>query len=596
MTGLPTLLVELDDGTDTWPHDITNRVRLEDGWETTRGRQNEFGEVQTGKLTLSLDNSDGRFTLGNPTYDVVIGQRIRLTETVGGTVSKRHTGYVEDWPQEWTSALANVAVSNVTSLDLLERLSRRDMPASMIQGEILLDKPIAYYTLGEPTGATSAGDTSGNGGAVLTQQGNGAAVSFGVAVGPTHDDLTAATFASGKYLTSAYPASPTTYAGTTVDAFVLTASGTGTPAIVDTNRSQLGIFVDPSGVALAVGGGSTVVTGTVNIANSATHHVAVTWDGTTLRLYVDGVADGSTALAGTPSLGVSQVGSATLTGTVAHAAFYGAALSALRIAAHASAGLNGATSDSSGARIGRLADYAHIPSGLRDLDTGRLASTGEQVGAGKILPTMQAVTQTEGGALFIAGDGSLTFHDRTRRVAASTGSAALALTVSDVEHGDLVIGGAKDYLINTVTGSRDGGAIQRAVDQPSVDAYDEYPDDMTLLVLTDAEVLDAITWRKSAYAQPLPRLSSVTIDLFTSPAALQEAVLGLELGDRITIASMPTQAPMAAADLLIEGVREAQAIGSWKVTFNTVPAALFHAWILDDPVYSVLDDTTILHY
>ena len=63
---------------------------------------------------------------------------------------------------------------------------------SMLEQEILLDTPTAYYTLGEPEGATSAGDTSGNGLASLTIAGTGAALTFGTSTGPA-DGLPAPT-------------------------------------------------------------------------------------------------------------------------------------------------------------------------------------------------------------------------------------------------------------------------------------------------------------------------------------------------------------------------------------------------------------------
>jgi hypothetical protein len=605
MTGLPTLLVELDDGTGTFPYDITAYVERNTSWEVNRGRGNEFGDVQPGRLTISLNNRDGRFTLGNPTYGVEVNQRIRLTETVGATTSARHTGYVEDWPQRWTSALANVAVSGITSLDRFERLARRDMPASLLQGEILLDSPVAYYTLGELEGATTAGDTSGNGVSALTQSGTGTAAVFGQAAGPAYDELTAVTFAGGKILTGQFKSTDPVK---TVECFFLR---NGTPPFTEFILNLIGVArlrddVFATGAVEALVGGI-VLTSDPGLFDGAVHHLAVTFDAGTSAwsLYVDGVlADGPTVGTAPSAPTTLYVGGNqdaagvlhVLNGVVAHVALYDTTVSAARVAAHASAGLS-PEADSSDERLARLAGYAAVPTAEQDLELGALTEVAHQSGGGKVLPAMQSVTRAEGGVLHTAGDGTLTLQARTHRVLTATGTPVLELEVAEVDHEDLVIGGARDYMVNAVTGSRENGAVQRVVDEDSREFHDEYPEDMSgLLVLTDAQVLDAITWRKTAYSTPRPRLATVTIDLFTSPSALQEAVLAVELGGRITISGWPTQAPWATADLLVEGLRERQSLSEWKVTFNTVPAELFHAWVLGDATHGVLGSTTRLHY
>jgi hypothetical protein len=62
--------------------DISPYVDMQAGVKITRGRQDEFSDIQPSKLTLTLDNRDGRFTPENtasPYYpNVVTGKRIRL--------------------------------------------------------------------------------------------------------------------------------------------------------------------------------------------------------------------------------------------------------------------------------------------------------------------------------------------------------------------------------------------------------------------------------------------------------------------------------------------------------------------------------------
>ena len=123
---LPTLTVLLDDGTGTFPFDITSKVLGTDGYQITKGRDDWQGGVTAGELRLTLDNSDGRFTpgstiLGTPS-PIVVDQRIRLFENliaggfdetgfdVGGfdPVYARFTGYVKSWPVTWPATSTRV--------------------------------------------------------------------------------------------------------------------------------------------------------------------------------------------------------------------------------------------------------------------------------------------------------------------------------------------------------------------------------------------------------------------------------------------------------------------------------------------------------
>lgn len=62
--------------------DVTRWLDVKAGAGVTRGRADEFAEIQPSKLTVTLDNSDGRFTPGRPGSpywpNVRTGKRIRL--------------------------------------------------------------------------------------------------------------------------------------------------------------------------------------------------------------------------------------------------------------------------------------------------------------------------------------------------------------------------------------------------------------------------------------------------------------------------------------------------------------------------------------
>ena len=67
MAGLPTVQVLLDAATNdrSFPHDITAYVSLTAGISvSTRGRTDELSAGQPVTCTMTLDNTDGRFSLG----------------------------------------------------------------------------------------------------------------------------------------------------------------------------------------------------------------------------------------------------------------------------------------------------------------------------------------------------------------------------------------------------------------------------------------------------------------------------------------------------------------------------------------------------
>lgn len=608
MTGFPTLLVELEDAAGAFTHDITAFVNMKAGWTIRRGRNDEETEVEPGRLAMRLDNLDGRFTLGSTSYDGIFDdKRIRLSETVGGVTTRRYVGYVQEWPATWASPLGNVAVVSVTAVDRFSRLNRRKLRSTMVQ-EVAVDGPLAIYALGEAAGSTSVGDTSGKGQSALDVVAGTPAVVLGSPGLQFGDEATGALFGgggaggyiAGGLVTTSLPAA--------LDmAAVFRTTMAGQVGVLAGFNVQLQLFLpgvtctglamDPAGHVL-FGIGTTMLTTATAYNDGLPHMAALEWDGTNLLGYVDGVLVGSVAATGA-ELGALSIGYL-FAGTLQDIVVGTAALPAGRVLSRANALLNGFNTDTADQRIARLAGYANIPPAELDLETGLQPSIAAASTDGVYtLPAMSAVVDAEGGSLFIAGDGRLTLHNKSHRVYSATQPPALALTGADVNHDDLTFGGDKDYLVNTATGNRPGGADQRSENAASVAQFDEYETSRSgMLLNSDELVKDRLDWLTGMYGAGLSRLATFTLDLLTLPQATVQAALALEFGDRVTIAALPNQAPNLP-DLIIEGSTEEQQQGEgakWKLTFNTAPASLFHAWVLGDPVYGVLDSTTRLYF
>lgn len=615
-----------DDLAPVWT-DISAWVDMDAGVSITTGRADEFATVQTGTCSVTLDNVDGRFTVGNaasPYYpNVKIRKKIRISyqnPSGPGPISYRFAGYVEEWPTAWPGGMSTYSTAVVTASDRFKRLGKVNALRSLITQEYLLDNPVADFTLGEPTGSTTAGDTSRNGLGVLTtlQVGTGGDITFGANTGPGTDALPAPAFApinstNGAYLTGTGP----TANGPTgsMEAFVLTSATTVSDQSVirlkAADGSVIKMFVNPAGKAAgtnynpATSAADFTVVSPTSINDGTTHHLALTQSiaagVATVNLILDGVSVASTTysyalLATLPAYSEINIGGYSsgecFGGTISHAAIYLSALSVPRLLSHYTAGKTGFAGERSDQRVARLATYAGIPVGEQSLEVGLSTSIAfvDTTGVAP-LQAMQDVAATENGVLFMDGSGLLTFQARSHRY--NTVS-TFTVDVADVDPGLRFI--TNDALmVNDVTASHAKGITFRAVNKASVDDYGTSALTLTLLATTDNEVIDAANWRANLSANITPRLPNLTLDLLTSPA-LHAAAMLLPIGSRVTLTGLPAQAPAPTLDLFIEGWTETISSSGWVLVWNTSPADQSAVWRIGIAGFSEIGVTTRVSY
>lgn len=214
--------------------------------------------------------------------------------------------------------------------------------------EVLADSPLIWLRLGELSG-TSAADSSGNG----RNGTHNNTPTLGVAGALAGDSDAAATFngtnedvsvANGSWMNTGTAMSAECWVKSTATSGVVFSRGGGTSNPFHISASGAAAFLFRWGSASA----NASVSGTTSVNDGQWHHVVGTFDGTTLRMYVDGVLEGSSNAASTRSLWVTSAdlrvasrGTSTfMAGTIDECALYGTALSQARITAHYDAGIS----------------------------------------------------------------------------------------------------------------------------------------------------------------------------------------------------------------------------------------------------------------
>lgn len=638
-TVMPDVVVEIafttgpNDPAPSWT-DVSAYIEADSAIHISRGRSDEVDSVQPSKCNLVLDNRDGRFTPENtasPYYpNVKKGRRIRVRAMwpLAGSYADRFNGYIDAWPVQWPDETSAMSTVTVGASSRLARLGRGVELRSIVEEEYLLDTPVAYYPLGEGEGSTVAGNVSltAQGPLTTVQQGSGGTLTFGVNTGPGTDGLGAPAFTpadtnNGKYLRNTAVDGLDTSGDTwmLIECFVNFASLSGMPTIIHmpgNAPSPLLLFAGSNGVNNVIQWLYDGINGqgTTALQINTTYHVALefTLSGTTMTVetWLNGAAETTTpsSVTGTSMQSFTQLrvggdshsslGTTMFSGTISHVAVWrgGSKLvSDARIAVHYNSGANGFSGESSNARITRLAGYADVPTAELSTETGLSTTLVNQITNDKTaLALMSEVVETEGGLLFDARDGVLKFHARSHRY--NTASTLTLSAASQEIEADLAPKLDDQGLVNDMTASRVGGVSVRAVDTASIDDYGLYRDSVTLLTTSDAEVADAANWKVFLGSTPQVRVPDVSVDLLNCSSAQKTALLAREIGDRITLAGLPSQAPAASMDFFIEGYEETIGAELYRMTFNLSPATLSGVWQLDSATYSVLGSTTRLGY
>jgi hypothetical protein len=613
--------VEVAFGDDPWAispswTDLSSRVM---NISTRRGSTSEDTVIAPGSLYVLFKNGDRHLDpeyAPGPYYgDIRPMNRIRVTTTYAAVTYMVFQGWVTGWRQDWGPTFGT-AVADV--VDGGRFFQSEILAGSAYEAAVLADSPMHYWVadgdvgmLRDRVGSIDLGTSRGS---TFTDSTFGA-----TALDATTQDRTYPLGQADAIWTASQSSEAVSALPRTVEAWVYVAADVTNPFLfgaiepVGGDVAQFGIY--PTGSTTP---GELVVTfddpannARFSLATSTgirlapgMHHVVAVASSTTLTVYVDGqsaysgaMGSGTVAYAGDPTRVVIRAGNDGTTEDlpmVNHVAFYSTELDADRVSAHFIAGLTAyghPFGEEGGIRIGRMLDEIEYPDELRDIANGGTVQ-GPYLPAGRAaLDAIYEVMASETGLVFWSVDGKFTFRDRQWQIKDANSGVVFSDDGNDVGYTDGSPNGVTiDTVRNIVTCSySDVGAITRR-DQTSIDAYGpsrEFVDAPTIRNGTDASNRAAYELRLRK--DPAPVIPRLTVHLRRDIATNLPAVLGLELGDVVTV----ERTPMGVGSQIVKRY-QVRAIehditpASWTTSFYLSPAVPMY----DEVPYFVVGHAT----
>jgi len=254
--------------------------------------------------------------------------------------------------------------------------------------------------------------------------------------------------------------------------------------------------------------------------------------------------------------------------------------------------VTGATAgDLSGTRINQLLDAISWPNSMRDVDAGLTTMQADPGTNRTALQSLQTVTDSEYGALYVDANGSFVFQDRS----VTAGSIGATATVfadngTGIDYFDAAWILNDVLIFNKATITRVGGTAQIASNSDSITKYFLHSYFLNdLLMQTDAVALDYAQAYVASRAETSIRVDSIVLDLYTNNYNTGIiAALNLDFFDPIKVITTNPGGSTLEKTLQIFGVRMNISPNSWKTTFTTLEPVI-DAFILNDTIYGTFD-------
>lgn len=609
----PTLYLEWSPTTGPTDVPVWERIALDDirQLDVRRGRGRELDRFQAGQMSAVLDNRlrtyDPEYSAGTYYGNIKPMRQVRLRAVWDRTYDVATT-FADSWDQNYQKP--KDATCTLRTTDGFKILQMRRLPGSVWEAWIRNEttSPRAWYRLSEPSDATVCVDGSGNGyhgtisgnpqqvGSVPVREPDQAKKFDGV---DDYAELPHSVAPTGTSWTVEGWVSTAQFSGAGVAVFLFLGDNAGTPFV--NIYLHAADHATPGRVGASVN--TTTMIGTSNVLGADRVHIAVTRDGSDVRLYVNGVQEDSDTLAdATAMTGVGEawlgrnhsVSPAYFPGTVDEVVIWDSALTATQILNHYDAGSSPLSGDAPGDRVDQILDWLGYADTARDIDTGESTLQSTNLGS-SALEYLQRVAETEEGYLFVANDGDVRFIGRNNTIN-QTSQYTFGDSGSELPYSDIEFDYSDSTIFNEGRVNRDGGVMQVYQDDTSIADYAARGIDRhSQLNDTDEDSYQHAAWLVNLHADPTLRITSITVEPQTDPTTMFPAVLSLELGDWVTIRRRPQGVgSMIEQVAIIQGIEHRITPKRWTTKFFLDSARTAPFLILDDATYGTIDSTNLI--
>lgn len=614
---VPTVQVWLDTAANdrSFPHNITGFVSLLDGIDlSTRGRADELAAVSPVVASFTLDNTDGRFSLGSTSggygaINVMRGVRIKVNGV------NRFTGFVTSWPVAWPSGSDRLSRTAVVAVDARERWGRKVLRTRLVEAAVS-EGAHAFYPFNEPAEAVDATDQSGRGSASISLSGFGLTMEAGVdeewrRAAFTGDGVQLrsnfAGIAAGTPGFSFDPVYSWPFAGLGLAKPIrwisfrasTNATATGYPIVWAEvfNNTQWSFQLTETTISWWGGGAM------IHYADTApgTHDYLFVADGVNAKFYVDGVLKRTTPYTAVPASPSDRSGVILLTHPTFTATVSNLAVGDQIPASPDQAAVNlhwaataGTAYDTLGVRTKWAADTLGTPADPSWATAGVTRFSGRDVNGVTVAALVDDASVTEGGQVFIDGDGKWVAHDRDYPALRTVPDLTVSVNSGAIAPGVTVVADMSGQ-VTTASGARPDGGVNIVSDQAAEAVYGATSTQLDLEVFTDAEVMDRLQWLVKTRATPSARIPSLTLDLLTSDATFAASVLAFPVDGHLRVTDLPSQMPGGSTrDFWVVGYSEKISASEWSWTANAVDWPTYlDVFILDDAGRGVLDSNRL---
>lgn len=604
----------LDTGTLTWT-DISAYVKRSAGIDFSRGWDTEAAEPLAGRLTFTVNNDDGRFTPGETGAFGEVRNRLPVRVSRSG-VGVLWTGLVESWRVTWENGVRSQV--QVTAVDRWAAIRRLTFDGKFVERVVVDQGPTDFWTLtadkttqdrAEPTIGSNLLATKIAGSRALLAPDQANPQTWRTATpdevptvgAATYSEIYPATFIAGE--ASLLPTGAASVAFSASGWVREGRIGLNAPTILPTDAVALQVWSGTAYLSLARTAGAGAENYKTAAAGSGWHHVALTCSvngsgACTLNFYLDGASIGTDTTWATGGWTVATPWvrfDALSGGAVAYAALWDRALTGAEVLAQYQAGTTaGVAGETADVRAARLLTYAVAVPTLTTTGTFTATMSVQDLAGKSLGDALMECAAAEGGTLHMGTDGWPVLTSRSWRTGAalafSISAHALSSDVSWTLDDQQLCNSAS---VERMAGDASAGTVS-ARNDASIATYGEQSASLQLWLHTDAQAIERANAEANMFAVAMPRSADLSVDVLTRQATIPAAtVLGAQIGDRVEVTDMPSQAP-SETHFYIDSITDRVTATEWTRTFSVSPRLDF--WTLQDATFGVIDSVFVLAY